>query len=202
MLQREPDIVQILLRHRGQIQTSRRIVGMILNGAGKKLGGFAGATALETRQPQSIQGLGIVGAQRQSGAEAFLRRNEITGAQLGRPQLEPALRRVAATQGVGGKLRLGLRQPVLLQPERTEIIMRLHQIPVEDQGALIGDRRLSRLSSALAGDAQIIPSLRIGGQQGSGRFQFLHGGGGIPALQKRLSPQQGARARRGASGDN
>jgi SNF2 family DNA or RNA helicase len=51
MLQREPDVMQILLRHRGQIQTSRRIVGMILNGAGKKLGGFAGASALETRQP-------------------------------------------------------------------------------------------------------------------------------------------------------
>ena len=200
-MERQFVVVQILLRHGGQVQQRGRVVGMILNGGGEKLRSLARASALDARQAKAVQRLGIVGAQIQRGAETFFRRDVIAGVQLRQSELEPAFRLIVAPQRVGGELGLRRVGLVLFQPERTEIVTRLQQIAVEREGALIGRHRLVRLPGALAGDPVIIPCLRVAGHQGRGRFQFRNGRVVIAALQKFFALQQRARAGRRAAGD-
>src|ERR1035441_7722243 len=83
------------------------------------------------RESQTVQGLGVVRTQIKRGAETFFRRCEIVRLKLREAELEPAFRRLAAAQRVGGKLAFGRVGFVLLQPQTAEIVMRLHQIAVE-----------------------------------------------------------------------
>ena len=79
--------------------------------------------------------------------------------------------------------------------------MRLHQIAIKGEGALVGGDGVRRLAGALAGDAKIIPCLRIRGQQRRGGFKLLHRPGIIAALQQFFALEQRPRPGRRASGD-
>ena len=78
--------------------------------------------------------------------------------------------------------------------------MRLHQIAVQRQRALIGQRRVGGLAGVLIRDPEIIPRLRVGGHQRRRRFQLLHRAGIIAVTQKFFALQQRARPGRPAAG--
>ena len=79
--------------------------------------------------------------------------------------------------------------------------MRLHQVAVQGQGALIGQRGVGGLTGVLARDAEIIPGLRVRGHQRRRQFQFLHRVGIIALNEELFAFQQRARPWRPAAGE-
>ena len=77
--------------------------------------------------------------------------------------------------------------------------MRLDQVAVERERALIGVDGIRRLPGALASHAEIIPRLRVRGQKFRGRLELLHRRRIVAALQQFFALEQRARAGRRAS---
>ena len=65
--------MQILLRHRRQVQPGRRVTRLFLCRRRKKLRRVARMSAFDPRESQTVQGLGVVRAQIKRGAETFFR---------------------------------------------------------------------------------------------------------------------------------
>ena len=70
--------------------------------------------------------------------------------------------------------------------------MRLHQIAVERQGALVSRHGIGRLAGILARHPEIIPRLRVRGQERRGGLELRHRPGVIAAFQKFFALEQRA----------
>ncbi len=193
ILQRQRVVVQILLRHRRQIQQRRPVIRFFPRRLRKKLRRFARMAVPNSGQSKTIQGFSVGGIEVKHRAETFFRRREIIRPELRQTELEPAFGRLAAPQRVCGELVFRRFRLVLFQPQTAQIVMRLHQIAVERQRALISRHGVVRLAGMLAGHPEIIPRLRIGGQNRRGGLELRRRPGVIAVFQKLFPLEQRAR---------
>ena len=191
-----------LLAHGGEVQKGRGKPGARLDGRREKLGGVARLAALDPGQTQAVVRLGIpVRLQRQHGAEAALRRDNFAELQLGGAQPEPARRVVGPELGEGRQLGLRRVGLALFQPQAAEVEMGFHQITVPAERGLIGGGGLVPAARALERHAVVIPRGGIRRHQGRGGFQRPGRPRIVAPIELASALEQGARARRGAAGD-
>ena len=118
---------------------------------------------------------------------------------LSRGEPQPAFRGARLERGEGGQVVHRERVVAGFEIETAGVEAGRGEVPVQDEGVLVGFEGFSALAAVLVGEAQVIPSLGVAGQQADCFVQVLDGGRVVALLDEFFPAEQGSGAGRGAT---
>jgi hypothetical protein len=147
---------------------------------------------------QPIECLGVVGGETKGIGKGVLGGRPLLVSQVGLAQSAPSFEGawLQADERPEGLRRA--RCITLLEKEASKVVMGQREIRVDARGLLISAGGFGELTRGMAGEAEMVPCLRIPGEEFNGFAQAANGVGGSIGFQKAFAIQQSTGSARAA----
>lgn len=175
--------------------------GVFAYGGGEGLPGVAGALLMLAGDAEAIPGFGILGGELEGGGEAAFGEVPLAQAQLGLAELTPSMGGAGlegdeGAEGIGGALGVPL-----FEPKGTEVEMGGGEVVIQAEGMEVGFGGFGGLAVGVMGEAEVVPSLGIGGEELHGGPESAQGVGGLAFFQQAGAIEEGTGSGGGAGGE-
>jgi hypothetical protein len=155
----------------GEVEPGGGELGVLPEGVGEALPGFAVPAPLLEGNTQAVESLGVARGKFQNAAEAAIGQVPLPQPQLGLSQPEPAFLGLGGEADMGAEGVEGAVGVAIFEPETAEVEMGDGEIAVDPEGLAVGVGCFAGLAGGVVGEAEVVPGLGIAGEEFDGRSE-------------------------------